>query len=267
MGDQAGLDRDALVKSAFEAISVQSFYLRDCEFDFFSEAPPYLDNVSVKDATEASFRFKINVGRIEKIGFYPFDKFVISEWAKNTRIDPNSTTNELSGREKYSNAYFEANDLKGINTNAFNSLRQSIYPDFRTQVDAYTEQKKESDNLRRRPLESALGSLANMVTPMINQTINQELGDLTSGVLGTPPMGNVYGDENFYYEARTALIDFLTPGQQKTGGQKSYQPSPETLPKNILDPLTNPEFKKENVYKGDRSANPRKQSLDNTNVF
>ena len=60
LGSQAGQDPNFMLESAFEAISVQTFILKDCEFDFFSEAPGYLDTVSVKDINEATTRFKIN---------------------------------------------------------------------------------------------------------------------------------------------------------------------------------------------------------------
>ena len=130
----------ATLSSAFEAISVQTFRLRNCEFDFFSEAPPYLDTVSVKDTTETAFRFKIKVGKIEKISSYPFYNYVISENAKNTIINPSEITNvNTTGTSRgqihleNTNLQLEEKPLAGFSTidqstSYFSDIRESIYP-------------------------------------------------------------------------------------------------------------------------------------------
>jgi len=87
LGQQAGQDYDTTVQSAFEAISVQTFYLKECEFDFYSEAPGYLEALSVKDIPEASHKFMIKVGKINKTGVYPFYNYVVSEYAKFSKVN------------------------------------------------------------------------------------------------------------------------------------------------------------------------------------
>ena len=230
LGDQAGQDPADDYKSAFEAISVQTFNLRDCEFDFFTEGPGYLDNVDNKAGTEGTFKFKIHVGKIEKQGVYSFYNHVISEWTKNTYLPDPGTDIPLS------EPYFEPRARKDAPTkpDSYKSYRQAIYPDSRSQNEAHLDAKKNSDLLRKRPLEAALGSLIQNAIPSINQTINQALGNLTGGIFGTSPLGNVYGDPSFIARAREALNNFLTPGNQITSGQQSAIVSPESLPKNIL---------------------------------
>jgi hypothetical protein len=236
LGDNAGDDTNTL-DSAFEAVSVQTFKLRDCEFDFFTEGPTYLDTVSVKDSAEAGYRFKIHVGKIEKVGYYTFYDHVISEWTKNVRM----TKVDLERGGQPSDPYFEAYPLKSVErgegTNPFTTyeeLRQSIFPDFRSQTESYQQSRRESDVLRKKPLENALSSLIQNATPYLNQAINTGLGNLTGGILGTAPLGNVYGNKSFIQKAAQKLNDFLTPGNQLTFDQKSATVSPETLGKDIL---------------------------------
>jgi hypothetical protein len=62
-------------------------------------------------------------------------------------------------------------------------------------------------------------------------------------VLGTAPLGNVYGDPSFIARARETLNNFLTPGNQLTSGQQSATVTSESLPTNILtgaNPNTSP---------------------------
>lgn len=262
LGDQAGQDALNDYKSAFEAISVQTFNLRDCEFDFFTEGPGYLDTVDNKAGTEGTFKFKIHVGKIEKQGVYPFYQHVISEWTKNSYVpDPGIDLN-------YSTPYFEPRERKDApgKPETYKSYREAIYPQTRTQNEAYLDAKKNSDSLRKRPLEAALGRLVQNAVPQVNQSINQALGNLTGGVLGTAPLGNVYGDPSFIARAREALNNFLTPGNQITTGQKSATVNPENLPKNSLtgaSPNTSPASG--NVY----SNNPQQtqQGLSKINIY
>jgi hypothetical protein len=230
LGDQAGPDKLNDYKSAFEAISVQTFNLRDCEFDFYTEGPGYLDSVDNKAGTEGTFKFKIHVGKIEKQGIYSFYEHVISEWSKNTLIpDPGIDLN-------YSTPYFEPRDRKNApaGPETYRAYRESIYQDTRTQNEAYIDAKRSSDELRKRPLEAALGRFAQNVGAQVNTGINNALGNVTGGILGTAPLGNVYGEPSFISRAREALNNFLTPGNQITSGQQSAGVNNESLGTNIL---------------------------------
>lgn len=283
---------DTTVKSAFEAISVQTFVLKDCEFDFFSESPGYLDNVSVKEIPEATHRFKINVGKIQKTSTYSFDKYVISEWAKYSRIDPNTIKTTKLGRTfTSSDNYFDEIDWKAeTSTEFWGSYREGIFPtngDFdRASAEAYSTSAKESEFLRKKPLERLIGGLLNNAVGAVNSEINSVLGDATGGFLGRSnrpyPFGNVYGNVS---SAARALNGFLDPTRQLRLQGTEAQPGDvlrnikfealnldTTLPKtsifgqqNISDPVLNTK----NIYEGnlarDASAsvdtNPPKENI------
>jgi hypothetical protein len=277
LGQQAGQDPNLDLKSAFEAISVQTFLLKDCEFDFYSEAPGYLESLSVKDIPEASHRFKIKVGKIQKLSTYSFDKYVIAEYAKNSRISSEATaasavSTSLKRNLKVSPPYFEETGTKGIDSNAFfTEYREGIFPTdgdpSTSSSQAYSKAREDAEFLRKKPLERVLGSVIRNVTSYANQEINQGLGNLTGGVVGTPPLGNVYGDSSFIRRATEALNDFLTPGNQLTTGQTSNLPPQEKLqkitfdalnvektisPKNVgFTDLPTPEFTEENIFQGE----------------
>jgi len=259
LGDQSGPNDFFNIKSAFEAISVQTFTLRECEFDFLSESPNYLETVSVKDPEMASNKIKILVhGKIEKLGIYPFEDFVISEWANNTRMKRIDLTETKSN---YSEPYFERNDLKSPERRDSNNLygdyreyRESIFPSSgkspeNTETDAYKSIAEESKALRRGPLENALNRLVQNATPYLRETLGQGLGQLTGGVIGTAPLGNVYEDRSFIRRATESLNSFLTPGNQITSGQNSQSPSREVLSREIFGPpSTKPPHQVTNVY-------------------
>jgi len=265
-GQGAPEDKLSNLKSAFEAISVQTFRLRDCEFDFFSEAPGYLDVVSVKDIQEATFKFKIKVGKIEKFSTYSFDKYVISEFAKNSSISPANIPQGVTKNFTPSNPYFEQRPLDaGQPDSYFAEYRESIFPTFDldtagAQANAYKRQLDASNNLRKKPLERLLGNLINDASGIIRDRVQEGLGQLTGGLLGTAPLGNVYGDPTFLQRAAQSLNDFLTPGNQITTGQTSATPPRETLRNISFDTLnldrTPPE---NNVY----SATPPITNTDN----
>ncbi len=224
LGENSANPYSTSLESAFEAISVQTFFLRDCEFDFYSEAPPYLDTVSVKDVTEAAHRFKIKVGRIQKISTYPFFDYIISENSKATLINRNTVPkNPLGGLPvDYSTPYIEETDLKGRSSDqksVYDDYRESIFPTEvgnsseykKATVNAYSEGKGESDALRKKPLERLLGGIVRNTEGYLNTELNKELGKKTGGALGTRPMGNIYGDPDFIKKTANALEGFLSP--------------------------------------------------------
>ena len=222
--NQAGSDVDPTVASAFEAISVQTFVLKDCEFDFFSEAPGYLDNVSVKEMPEATHKFKIKVGKIRKTSTYSFDQYVISEYAKYSAINPNAikTSNLGRGTITPSTPYFDETYTDTMkDAGYYAALRESIFstdsvmPN-KASAEAYTKAAKDSEFLRRKPLERLLGGLIQNAVGGLNNSINSALGNLTGGILGNRPLpfGNVYGDRRFLANSARELNGFLPAGNQ-----------------------------------------------------
>lgn len=228
------------IKSAFEAISIQSFVLKDCEFDFFSEAPGYLDNVSVKEIPEATHKFKVKVGKIQKTAYYAFDNYVISEFAKFSKINPADIKQSALGRSFNSSPeYFEETPYDSVDNppsdpySTFRDKRESIFPTegnpTSAQADAYAKALEDSAYLRKKPLERLLGGVIRNATRLANTSINNEIGEATGGVLGTSPLGNIYGDPAFIRGAANALNDFLTPGSQLGTNNVSAKPPTEIL--------------------------------------
>jgi hypothetical protein len=207
------------LESAFEAITVQTFLLKDCEFDFYSEAPGYLDNVSVKDIPEATNKFKINVGRIEKRSAYPFFNFIVGEYIKSTAFNDGDITSLIApGSVKFKKPYIEQgahNTMEVMNSPS--DIRESVFPTQdgkRSVVAAYNDSHKEQSNLQRRFLERALDKVVGVAADRIDAAIDKKVGELTGGVLGTVPLGNVYGKDPLIDNIRNTMIDFLTPGNQ-----------------------------------------------------
>lgn len=249
MGEAAGADPMRSLKSAFEAISVQTFLLKDCEFDFYSQAPGYLENLSVKDIAEASHNFKIKVGKIRKIASYSFEDFVISEYMRETKMVTARIIPEL-GRASVvpSSPYFEQLSLDQSTTN-FSEIRKSIFPEDRTTAEAYSAASEDSSKLRKTPLERLLGSVVQNTARSVRNEINTGIGNLTGGVLGTEPLGNIYGNPSFIRSATQALNDFLTPGNQINTGQTSATPPQEVLGNIKFEALSTDKFSPKNVFK------------------
>ncbi len=65
------------LSSAFNAITVRTYELNHCEFDFFSTAPSYLSDLSVNEVPMSSFAFKIKYGTVRNITNYSFYRFLL----------------------------------------------------------------------------------------------------------------------------------------------------------------------------------------------
>ena len=208
-------------ESAFDAISVHSFVLNDCEFDFFSEAPSYFDTISVKEQPEATSKFKIKVGLIEKVSTYPFYKYILSEYLPNSFMDIKGATVSTAFTENITS--IETMDINGIaddkgriaefDTNSISPSsdtdpKKAIYNALKSQEDA-------SKELRKRPMERLIGGLLKNTTNYINEQVNNTLGNLTGGVIGEEPLGNVYGKPSLLSRLRNGLSSFFTPGSEE----------------------------------------------------
>lgn len=68
-------------QSVFDAISVQQYDLGLCEFDFFSEVPSYMSDLSVSEIPQSNFRFKVKCGTVRKTAKYSFYDFITDEIA------------------------------------------------------------------------------------------------------------------------------------------------------------------------------------------
>ena len=178
----------------------------------------------------------------------------------------------------YTDPYFEPNDLKsperGPGSEKFTNYREyreSIFPTsnpsaVNAETDAYKAITEESKALRRGPLEGALSRIVQATAPFVNNAINQGLGELTGGILGTAPLGNVYGERSFIQQATEALNDFLTPGNQLTTDQTSAQVSRETLNQDIFGtPPGGQPHTVTNIYQGVPPLPT--QQLGDENVF
>jgi hypothetical protein len=267
LGERPGDSADNALAAAFDAITVQTFSFKDCEFDFYSEAPSYLDIVSVKDIPEASNKFKIKIGKIEKTTGYNFYEYLISEYVRNTRITSSALSKVNSGyltpgADELGTPYLEDGRSPSTTTSPANvvgaraasyGLEDALHPtegNAKTALaDSFISTRAAEDDLRRKPLERALGSVVRNYSNILNRELNQGIGQLTGGLLGTQPLGNVFGDPTIIQQASNALNDFLTPGNQIPDGNQNNTPPAQIL-KNI-------QFEALNV---DRV-------LDDTNVF
>ena len=251
-------------KSTFEPISVQTFFLRDCEFDFFSESPSYLDTVSVKDFNEASSKFKIKVGRIEKIATYPFFDYILAEYIRDSQFNKQKITQlnipqqggSTGGDFVLSTPYIESTPPNFLDdAQVFSNIREDVYPTSGQDPDAaqynsFLDAENDSNELRRQPMERILGGMVqnnNFITTQLNNT----LSSLTEGLLGNG-LGNVYG--NVITRALDDLAGFFTPESkpaQVLTNILEKPPVPETfVPDDIIPvpPVPAP-FIAKNVFK------------------
>jgi hypothetical protein len=282
LGDQPGNDISDDLAAAFDAITVQTFYLKDCEFDFYSEAPGYLDTVSVKEIPEATHRFKIKVGKIQKLTAYNFFNYVVAEYVKNTKIPGEVLSQQNSvylppGAEGLGSSYVEDGrspldtsspaTLLGRSGVTF-GLEEALSPNDgvhnRALMDARMKMRDAEDELRRTPLERALGSVVRNFSNQLNQSINQGLGELTGGIVGTQPLGNVYGNPAVIQQASNAINDFLTPGAQLPDNQNNPPPS-ETLRNIQFEALNiNRNLEEKNLFD---TPPPQPGEIGDVNVF
>ena len=253
------------IESAFEAVSIHTFVLKDCEFDFFSEAPPYLDVVSVADnSTPAMFKFKIKVGRIEKVGMYPFHKFIVAEHVAHTFFNEAYVKGlKIPGADyplDFSDPYLEPYKQKDIPEKdlmaIFRDARENVFPSYYTpnkaDSEAYKEAQASSDYLRRKPLERLLGGILQNSANSLTETMNKKFAELTGGTINQKPLGNVYGRPAILERLRTGLSDFLPPGQPE-----QLQQAGVAKEKNILDKPNDPTpFVKTDILQSPETSNP-----------
>ena len=245
-GSQNGDDSLGNLKSAFNAVSVQTFLLKDCEFDFFSESPGYLDTVSVADSQAATSKFKIKVGKIQSATTYSFYDYVIAEYAKNSQI-PGAAVDaakNYTGRQMTTSLpYFEEIEPReNVNFGTISDLEDSIYPRAESATSSYIKQSKDSAKLRSTPLERLVGGLLQNATSAINSEINQTLGNLTGGILGTASLGSVYDN------ITNALNEFLPPENTLSSDNLASTNPNEVLSNIKFDALNTPSFTKKNVF-------------------
>jgi hypothetical protein len=71
-------------KPVFDAISVQTYELGMCEFDFYSIAPSYMDEASVADVSQAAYKFGVKFGSVRKIAKYSFYNYLTDYLISNS---------------------------------------------------------------------------------------------------------------------------------------------------------------------------------------
>ena len=165
--------------SAYEAISVQTFILKDCEFDFFSEAPSYLDSVSVKDTTEATFKFKIKARKIKKTGIYSLWNYIISEYAKESAYSTQNIKSSLPGRNfSPSTSYFEQLDFNPLgDLSFFGEYAQAVYPIDSTIAKSFATKKSNEAALKATNINKANPPVVSHINQPLNLSrIANELG-------------------------------------------------------------------------------------------
>ena len=196
------------IVSAFDAISVQTYYLKDCEFDFFSEAPAYLDTLSVADIPAATSKFKIKVGKIQKVARYPFYKYVIAEYTKFSIIDNTKIKSVSANRTagNLSKPYFDNSNLDtNISSSYFSDIKQSIFQsdEFRTWYNSYVDGQHamNTNNIYGKPfikgaaalLNSFLNNVENAIPSLQKNSFMKAVTNASSIAMHTPIIpSNVY---------------------------------------------------------------------------
>jgi hypothetical protein len=89
LGGSSGIQyQDGILSSnfqpVFDAISVQTYELGMCEFDFYSMAPSYMDEASVADINQATYKFGVKFGSVRKIAKYSFYQYLTDYLISNS---------------------------------------------------------------------------------------------------------------------------------------------------------------------------------------
>lgn len=226
------------LKSAFNAISVRTYELSHCEFDFFSSAPSYLSDLQVAEVPMANFTFKIKYATARTIADYPFYRFLIdsvtaeSKFPTDTGVFPNTVS---PGKISTLNSFYEP----GGTTNLTPYDLSAIAPGQANQESDYSSAKKS-----RLEAEKAIkdqyttrgraGGIGGLVLGALESRFNSAVQGVVSRVNSTL-LGNAYDNIPSPAEVAGALRGFLA-------GDKTFKSSslPTTVdPQNIgFDNLT-----------------------------
>ena len=252
--------------SAFDAISIQTFELGMCEFDFYSQPPNYMEDLNVNDVQMANYKFGIKVGTVRKTGKYSFYEYLTDYLVRNSlfpkKNSPPFTTSSVDLKnpsaipfydpESYNSAlnYYNLDEVASKQLkidNAFSPFGDMSY-------DSIAEMMKKKDEMDLKNQEPnplpRVGGILGKVLGAAESRIGTAVNNVRSRV-NSLLLGNVFDRIPSPAEASQALLGFFNPDLRLAmGGERTqaiYDPGnvnfdPLSVDRNVtgggLDPLS-----------------------------
>ena len=200
--------------SAFNAITLRTYELDNCEFDFFTTAPNYLSELSVVEIPQASFQFKIKFGSVRATSDYPFFRFMLDSISANSTfpiesgVFPNSLSPgdistlkafyEPGGTERLTN-YQEGKPAPGSENLDENYITAKL--------SALQQRQNMIEQQSPEPIPNGsqgvvFGGLESRLTGQINRLVRG---------IGNGRIGNIYGNNVSSNRVANILTGFLDP--------------------------------------------------------
>lgn len=230
------------LKSAFDAISIQTYELGMCEFDFYSQAPNFLEELSVADVPQASYKFGVKFGTVRKTGKYSFYQYLTDYVVKNSGFPISNTspfgTNAFNlGNVGVSNPFYDPNEPTGQAKDynvAYSPTSPNIpNPDTNSldQQDADSNKMYDASMLRNvdnefgNPKAVILHGVAGKVLGAAESLLANAVSKISTRV-NEVLLGNVYSKIPSPVRAAQALDSFLSTGQLPKFGSGAAAPPP-----------------------------------------
>ena len=230
-------------------ITMRTYELGLCEFDFLSTAPNYLSESSVVDVQQATFTFKIKFKTVRLIADYPFYQYVIDNCVSMGKF-PGKNSPYLTGINstitEHPNNFYDAQKNKEYDR----ALPSRVIP-------TNAPPKIHGLDLLGQAGRSVLGALESRVNTQIGNLVN-----MGNSIL----MGNVYDNIPSINEVSQALLGFFNP-DLAPAGSISGQPNTAKMG-NVYDRATtrNSNAENENVY-NENDRRERKNDASSSNVY
>jgi hypothetical protein len=215
------------LKSAFNAISVRTYELSHCEFDFYSTAPSYLADLQVAEVPMANFTFKIKYATARAISDYPFYRFLLDSVVADSKFPTNVGTfpNTVSpGNIRTLNSFYEpggTTELTPYDQSAVAPGQANLNDNFNQTIkNRFESEKTIRDQF---PASRRNGGLGGLVLGALESRFNTAVQGLVSRVNSTL-LGNAYDNIPSPGEVAGALRGFLA-------GERTF--SSGSLPTNV----------------------------------
>lgn len=184
-------------------ITLRTYELGQCEFDFFSSAPSYMADLSVAETNQATFTFKIKFKTSRLTADYPFYKYVIDNIA--------------------SQAAFPA-DTKPWDSGVLTDLNVEVEKAFYDPNITTLTSKKYARQLPGRSPGGILGGALGALESRVNTAIS-DVASFGKKFL----MGNVYDNIPSVNEISQALTGFINPDLGLPGASYAAPRIPDDL--------------------------------------
>lgn len=253
LGGGVGTRQQSLLSSQFDAISMQTYDLGLCEFDFFSQAPSYMEELTVVDVPQAVFNFRIKVGTVRKTGKYSFYKYLTDYVTKESQFpggggpfinsidvgkplakpfyDPEYVNTNL--RRYDGAAGIAGKKIVGESGKTLSELEQSKIQD------AISVGNQNPNILGNRKRVPRIGGLPGIFISAAESAIGTAIGNVESGI-NSVLLGNVFDNIPSPAEASQALLGFFNPALGLAGGPGA-SPQLANDPGNVnFEPMVTP---------------------------